>query len=555
MITQVYTPLVSADSGDKATGDGSSNIPSLSQEETATTKAAIDKLNALLGGTLAGETPEDQKLTDEDISNINEQLNSNAETFKLIGKLNATDTNPDPDGSGLLAAQLVVNLAELDEELKNTLSGLADLINSGDTVSFDLDLSGVANKPEDEVERFNEAVEANQIVTIEVDALNIKAPDSDEDPICGITVMCASLPDLSALDNPDDSGGLTEEQRAKLAAAQGKAPVPISLYSNVDILGATGSVSFVPTKADETLPVVEFKSCQYKPLTLSNGEIFAPTAEIAGFSQIALGINHLAANTPVLTLNVIIPRNAFGLLSFYYLPSGTLQKEQYIYVTSKLLNNSKTAQKLSIFNYADDSWWSKTDKVANSAEYGHTSGDRHYLRHGLNTIKILPSDMSKDSAYEIQIYAQAKCTASLYLGQLQLVPIESQLNPQLAFGFAENRNKRPFAFFNLADTVDTSSFTDDGFKEYQGQKGLYITQDMVYNKIRELDPAYDFFYMVPADNNFGLNMNELDVSDTMLEPKNWFNPQNIANKFVVSEIDVAYLQSFVDVSKNSRSLT
>jgi hypothetical protein len=51
----------------------------------------------------------------------------------------------------------------------------------------------------------------------------------------------------------------------------------------------------------------------------------------------------------------------------------------------------------------------------------------------------------------------------------------------------------------------------------------------------------------------GIELNDLDPEDTLLLAKNWFDKQNIANKFLVSEIDATnnHLENFVAVAKTS----
>ena len=70
--------------------------------------------------------------------------------------------------------------------------------------------------------------------------------------------------------------------------------------------------------------------------------------------------------------------------------------------------------------------------------------------------------------------------------------------------------------------------------------------------IRELDTEHQFFYNTPIDTSAGLDLNLLDTSDGLTLPSNWFDANNIVNKFVISKIDADYLANHVVVSKFSR---
>ena len=45
----------------------------------------------------------------------------------------------------------------------------------------------------------------------------------------------------------------------------------------------------------------------------------------------------------------------------------------------------------------------------------------------------------------------------------------------------------------------------------------------------------------------------MDATDTLRKVRNWFDPQNINNNFIVSEIEAPYLKEHIVVSKFSRS--
>jgi hypothetical protein len=48
-------------------------------------------------------------------------------------------------------------------------------------------------------------------------------------------------------------------------------------------------------------------------------------------------------------------------------------------------------------------------------------------------------------------------------------------------------------------------------------------------------------------------MNPNDSTDTLENPLNWFNYNNINNKFVIAEIDTEHLTDDIVIAKSSRS--
>jgi hypothetical protein len=47
-------------------------------------------------------------------------------------------------------------------------------------------------------------------------------------------------------------------------------------------------------------------------------------------------------------------------------------------------------------------------------------------------------------------------------------------------------------------------------------------------------------------------MNERDLEDTLENPLNWFNYNNINNKFVVAKLDTSYFVDGITIAKASK---
>ena len=70
--------------------------------------------------------------------------------------------------------------------------------------------------------------------------------------------------------------------------------------------------------------------------------------------------------------------------------------------------------------------------------------------------------------------------------------------------------------------------------------------------ISSIDPENKFYYNVPMNNEIALDLNEKSDSDTLENPLNWYNYNNVNNKFVVSEINADYLTSGITIARNSK---
>jgi hypothetical protein len=58
---------------------------------------------------------------------------------------------------------------------------------------------------------------------------------------------------------------------------------------------------------------------------------------------------------------------------------------------------------------------------------------------------------------------------------------------------------------------------------------------------------------MPISQNLDIDMNPNDSTDTLENPLNWFNYNNINNNFVIAEIDTEYLTDDIVIAKSSRS--
>ena len=70
--------------------------------------------------------------------------------------------------------------------------------------------------------------------------------------------------------------------------------------------------------------------------------------------------------------------------------------------------------------------------------------------------------------------------------------------------------------------------------------------------IQKAGVADTFYYNAPIDNENAIDLNNNLVNETLLTPESWYDPNNVNNKFVVSEISADDLLTGITLSKASR---
>ena len=76
--------------------------------------------------------------------------------------------------------------------------------------------------------------------------------------------------------------------------------------------------------------------------------------------------------------------------------------------------------------------------------------------------------------------------------------------------------------------------------------------DKMLEDIRNIGIASDFYYNCPIENSNAIDLNEYVDTDVLSSPMAWYDPNNVNNKFVVSEIDADYLSTGITIAKPSR---
>jgi hypothetical protein len=385
--------------------------------------------------------------------------------------------------------------------------------------------------------------------------------------------------------------------KAKLAP--GKSAVPLTVFADSPLISNSGDLSLMDDPSKQTFKSVTIKACKKRDLTLPNDRVLTVNEKTP--TQLPLDSSSRRSTTPFVTLSTLIPQDSLGLFTIYV---DYVEKEAptKVYITTNAIDTNELSpadHSISIFNngtldnVSDWTWWSDME---NSGSYS--------LRNGLNPIVVSNSCL-------INIFVPLASQAKVLIDTLQIIPKEDLFNPQLAYTEdgaifaldvlqatsegaedADNsvlRSEYDQAISTLrtllssadssdtaiADAINTVKVKQDQLSNisHSGENSatisdpitskrfagvdydcLYISQNLVLAKLAELDPDLEFYYSGSFTDNSGIELNDADPADTLMLAKNWFDKQNIANKFIISEIATKQdkLADNVIISKTSR---
>lgn len=189
-------------------------------------------------------------------------------------------------------------------------------------------------------------------------------------------------------------------------------------------------------------------------------------------------------------LNINVPTGEFGLIMFYYIEDD------------KVTYDEKNA-----------AYIMTNDEVAGIRQFNVdvSPANKYVFKRGIQVIR-LDSNVSS-----ISIYTDKNAEGIIIFSELSLV---KGINPKLSYQF-------------------------DSLHENDALPTLLAD-------IQKAGVADTFYYNAPIDNENAIDLNNNIVSETLLTPESWYDPNNVNNKFVVSEISADDLLTGITLSKASR---
>jgi hypothetical protein len=88
---------------------------------------------------------------------------------------------------------------------------------------------------------------------------------------------------------------------------------------------------------------------------------------------------------------------------------------------------------------------------------------------------------------------------------------------------------------------------------YEDVFNVLRLEDQLFAEIRALDVNNEFYYSVPVEDRLAIEFNESDKKlNTLMNPLMNYDINNVNNKFVISKLDIDYLNSGIQVARSSR---
>lgn len=316
-----------------------------------------------------------------------------------------------------------------------------------------------------------------------------------------------------------------ESQSVKITAKE--TSTPISFKTNAIIQSSSQSLD-VTTKTYTSNGVLESTKANLKVKVFKQNELKLPDDSALNLNNFGLDNAYTrivfeklatedSTEKPYTSLNILLPENSFGLIMFYNLKTDYQDGEQNVAISSSIANN------LSIFNKPkidDDAWWTESDGAAiNPYGLGHINENKYYLRQGLNIVKI-------DKSCTLNIYPGAYDKDVLIFSNLDIINIDTdhkvpKINPRLDYQQTDT------------ETYDTNV-------------------EQLLADIRKLDPNYNFYYNNIPTNDLVIDLNNNNEDEKLSSPLIWYDKNNLANKFVISELNAESIVNNVRIAETSK---
>ena len=305
----------------------------------------------------------------------------------------------------------------------------------------------------------------------------------------------------------------TPETIIKYNEGDSDAKNPIAVYANYSCQYANHEFKL----ADSLNPKFKLKVIKLSDPTITTGGKSAENTHIVNignyengdtkYTKVSFAELEAAGGSKLFKLNINIPADELGLIMLQYIEDDkiTYDKTKAAYIKAY---NSSVEEVAGIRQFNVD--------VNHANKYVFKRGIQVIeLDSNVSSISIYTDNYNSDSAEGTTIPASAKGT--LIFSELSLV---KGINPKLSYQF-------------------------DGTQEETALPTLLAD-------IQKAGVADTFYYNAPIDNENAIDLNNNLVNETLLTPESWYDPNNVNNKFVVSEISADDLLTGITLSKASR---
>lgn len=256
------------------------------------------------------------------------------------------------------------------------------------------------------------------------------------------------------------------------------------------------------------------------------------------FAELYVNLPNDKSKFGMLTIYVNKPSEGAGQAYFKAYPAGL--------DLSPILSSNKNKVSPKIYNYpasdADNpynnggsavespwSWW--------DGEYAPKADGKYPLKPGVNNI-FLGADGATAPVSKIRLYLPEQASSAV-VSDIRIVDCGDTFGLDL-------------------DYIDYKAYSSS----LAGSSGVSDQENPVSNAKQLLldlaaeDPERQFYYACFVDNRQAINVNKQLVGSEngpkMSSPATWYDPNNLNNKFVVSEIDQRYLNTGIQIATTSK---
>ena len=378
-------------------------------------------------------------------------------------------------------------------------------------------------------------------------------------PVAGTTLM-NKLSIYQKNDTSVEKIGIIEPQKTAVPGQPGVTEYePVSIKLSTVAFTASGNFDS-PTAEETNVQMKIFKEAPLSIITLDSlDDSITPISRKDSLAVDSTSLSETVKNywtkidiskslqgeadeARALNLNFMVPKDTdlFGIFSIYLeTPADNLEDIEFPIDYARNKNIFKEdcgvfieipkefgsyQNVISIYNYnilakgegdttINYSWWPECVSSANKL----------YLRAGLNCIKV-------NKSCNLLIKAEPDAVGSILYDNMKLVE-----------GIATQG-------INL-DLLDYNAVALSG-EELTSSESVDAAAALL-SKIRDLDKSHDFYYNTPIENSLAIEFD--DYISSFSNPHTLYDINNINNNFVVSKLDVKYLETGLKIAKSSIS--
>ncbi len=236
-----------------------------------------------------------------------------------------------------------------------------------------------------------------------------------------------------------------------------------------------------------------------------------------------------ARTDKALKLPVLLVDNTYGVASFYVNYTSTeAQMSTWLEVPAEIDETN-----ISLIN-ANNQWNFDAPAVADRKwKSGQTN--KLLLNKGLNCIKI-------NKSCELFIKTSRSSQGEFFFDALRLV------NTKTLHTNGGNEQKTQGLNLSQLDYLYTGSE-----EALTNAPKIILTENQLLAAIRKIDIDREFYYNAPVEKSLAIEFNETRTTyDTLMNPNIYYDLNNVNNTFVISKLDIDYLDAGIQIARSSR---